>query len=343
MAASRLYTLGSQRISARSAWIAGAVMLLVVAGLFFWIHPMIDQQGFSVFGRAIGAADADDAMDIGVRRLLGGLYPYSETTFLGLPISPLPGALFLAAPFYVLGQTAVQNLFWLAAGWFLLSRSSGGVKGASFWLGLMLVVSPVVLYSLLQGGDSLSNGIYVLCILVAFVSRCKIQSLGFMDLLVAIGLGVALSSRLNFLALAPFIAGITLRIHPRKALLIGGLAALVFLLITVPFYLVAPAEFSPLHTMGRLRASTFPMLGKIWPLLILLFSAASAWMGRIGSLSQIWKRCFHIELAVVVGGFVIGSMALGRPDWSLLGYGLLAMPFAIAGYGPEFLHREKTV
>jgi len=50
------------------------------------------------------------------KAMFDGKYPYYETSFLGNPISPMPGALLIALPFYVLGWTALQNIVWPVGG-----------------------------------------------------------------------------------------------------------------------------------------------------------------------------------------------------------------------------------
>jgi hypothetical protein len=64
-------------------------------------------------GRFGGGSDSDDALVTGVYELAAGRYPYYVKTYLGNPISPLPGALILAAPFVAVGCVALAHVFWL--------------------------------------------------------------------------------------------------------------------------------------------------------------------------------------------------------------------------------------
>jgi hypothetical protein len=57
--------------------------------------------------------DVDDAMRIATTELILGHYPYYLKTYLGWPISPLPGAIFLAVPWAVSGLLQLQNVFWI--------------------------------------------------------------------------------------------------------------------------------------------------------------------------------------------------------------------------------------
>lgn len=58
-------------------------------------------------------SDRDDALNTAIAAVLHGEYPYARTTYLGNPITPLPGAL-LALPFWLLGNSAFQAVAWLA-------------------------------------------------------------------------------------------------------------------------------------------------------------------------------------------------------------------------------------
>ena len=63
---------------------------------------------------------------VALTELASGRYPYTATTYLGNPITPLPGALLLAAPFWwVTGSAAWQNVAWTLL---LLPVLNGGFR-----------------------------------------------------------------------------------------------------------------------------------------------------------------------------------------------------------------------
>ncbi len=95
--------------SERSAlWLALATLVALVV-VFAVVYPHANRHA------GLAGSDRDDAANIATRHLLHLQYPYSTPTYLGNLINQLPGALFLDAPFVLLGNSAYQNLFWLAA------------------------------------------------------------------------------------------------------------------------------------------------------------------------------------------------------------------------------------
>ena len=60
-----------------------------------------------------GGSDADDALKIGAKIVLNLDNPYRPKTYLGLPITPGLGALFLSIPLYLMENVSHQNSFWL--------------------------------------------------------------------------------------------------------------------------------------------------------------------------------------------------------------------------------------
>ena len=71
-------------------------------------------------------SDDDDALNIAVAELLHGHYPYYARTYLGNLIHHFPGTFLLAAPFVLLGTSAIQNLVWLAL-FFLFSAANSAI------------------------------------------------------------------------------------------------------------------------------------------------------------------------------------------------------------------------
>src|SRR4029077_7646420 len=106
-------------------------------------------------------SDDDDALNAATMRLLEGGSPYESRTYLGNAVHHLPGAFVLAAPFVLLGTSALQNLFWLAA-FFLVVVRERGARTALRLAWLILALSPVVMQELVTGTGYLSNAVSVL-------------------------------------------------------------------------------------------------------------------------------------------------------------------------------------
>lgn len=195
--------------------------------------------------------DRDEALDIAVRELLTGNYPYSPQTHLGKPISPLPGALLLAAPFVLLGNSAYQNFFWLSVLVIAFGRWYKDAK-LTFVLLIAILASPMIFLDILFGGDLLANNIYFLVALVWFV-QTRYKSPASVPWWPSVFLGVALASRPNFLFWLPLTFAFLLSQGQNLIWLTKRLLIAVFLAgaLTLPFYLYDPSHFSPLHTLAK--------------------------------------------------------------------------------------------
>jgi len=118
--------------------LVAAALFVGVLTLYLYAHPRIDTAGFRIGSISIGASDNDDAIDVAIDELRAGRYPYYPRTFLNGPLSPLPGALLLALPFYLVGDSALQNVFWIAVFFWLRMRS---MRAASRYSGSPFVRS----------------------------------------------------------------------------------------------------------------------------------------------------------------------------------------------------------
>lgn len=133
--------------------------LLLVATLLVLLFALLFPISRS--GLIGGGSDRVDALNVALRALLAGHQPYEQVTYLENRPTPLPGALLLALPFYLLGSSALQNLFWgpvLVA----LAPSMVGARRASVcFLLIFILFCPGALQDFVTGGDYLVNVIYV--------------------------------------------------------------------------------------------------------------------------------------------------------------------------------------
>lgn len=330
------------RVMVRHSWAATAFLLVLLGMAFAWVHPRIDTAGFSLFGRVVGAADADDAIEVGLDALLDGRYPYRDRTFLGNPLTPLPGSLLLGLPFHLMGNAAWQNLFWLALflglfrGCHRLSSPSGVMMP---WLLVGLFgLSPVLLYQILQGTDYWSNAVFVLLASFGMLNFSRSGRLSWRLFLCSLALGVALASRLNFLISTPVLfMALVQSLGWRTAFLAVLLTAITFGLLTVPFYLADPDGFAPLHTVNKLDplgnsrtlAFTVPVVG-----VLLAFALGKG--VRVSSCASSWAlRTFLVQAFLLAANFVIGWLSFGTPPWGFANFGVLALPFACWSLAPS--------
>ena len=298
--------------------LAAAVMLVAVFVLGFpsaWAGPM-----------GVGS-DRANALDVAVSRLAAGQYPYTATTYLQNPITPLPGALLLAAPFRLLaGHAAWQNVAWTLA---LLPVLSGGLRPRPaptvLWvvttLGALEVLREFVI------GDDLVTGAVPAVAAAALTLRLAHRRLPAL-LAAAAALGVATCTRPH-LALVVIVvaAGVASAAGWRRAALVGATGAAVWTALVVPFLLGGWARFSPLHVAAKVTGSRSVTVG-----LVALVVAALALL-----LLVLWRarpitptRAAWCCAAVLVAPSLL-SLALRLAGGAVadLTLGAVAVPFAL--------------
>jgi len=226
---------------------------------------------------AMRGSDRDDALFDAARALLHGRYPYSRPTYLGNPITPLPGALILAAPFVLLRNVALANVFWSAVLvgtlWWWLRDLRPAVLAL-----LLALLSPEVMHEIATGGDMFANGIYVgaFALLVAVViPRADVHVLAKVGAVALLGLG--LSSRPTYwLVLPALFSYLRVRAGTRLAISWTALSVVVLLVVTAPFYLASPSNFAPFHLTRKLAytGAFIPDAGLVVPIVVAAISLA---------------------------------------------------------------------
>jgi hypothetical protein len=325
------------RTSERSAlWLALLTFAALVV-VFAVVYPHANSHS------GLTGSDRDDAANIATRHLLHGRYPYSTPTYLGNFVSQLPGALLLDSPFVLLGNSAYQNLFWLPALFLGLRYYFSDARLALFVVWFTLL-APAVMREFVTGGDLIANSIYVLLFVLGVIRFDPTTRGGrAWKVAAALALGLALSSRANFLFIVPLVFACLVRRESwRSATVYVGLTLAACACVTLPFYLYDTSRFTPLLTEGK-----FARLNDVVP------HSSAVVLGVAGLLTLFlaWKRIDRRDLSVfrndvVVQGFlivavvVLSSIQAGRLDFSflVLGYGLFivfAAAFGIWGAFPR--------
>lgn len=317
-------------------------LFLVLALLFAVVYPLANS------GRVGGGSDGDDALNVAVASLLQGNYPYYQHTYLGNPISPMPGALLLAVPFVLMGTSAYQNFFWLFV--FLLAAWAylADYGQALLLLLLVLLLSPAVLYSIAVGSDYIANS---LSVLVASLGVTGLlcggrRRLHFgARLLFAILLGVSLSARANFLLLLPLVFTLLVCTDGwRIASAITLLIVTTFVLVTAPFFLYDPAYFSPLHTFGKLTHFE-PILPSAGIIVAVVTSGLAILLAmlqlRRKNKALFLKGAFFVLAFPVLCGIVLASLGARRLDFGYAWFGLFFIFFGALAFWPPLTGRWK--
>lgn len=323
------------RISDRGVTILSVLVFIALTAIFLLIYPVADS---GIVGRG---SDNDDALTIAAQQLLAGHYPYEVRTYLGNPISPLPGAIILSLPFVLLGNVGYQNIFWLAVFLFFSMRYFGDRCVALLLFLIVIIFSPVILYLVVIGSDYISNSIYVLVFSVWMISSVlNPRDPVWVKLVLAIFLGIALSSRANFLFLLPLIYMLILRRSNFKtASFYLGITGLAFVLTTLPFYLWSPENFSPLHTADKLvQLDEFiPYAGSLVLISTLIFTI---WLSlKMIKSPDTYLYYFFLILAfpIVLGGFI----SIFIPGDHFIGfafYGVFFIFFGVLAFWKDFIH-----
>lgn len=316
----------SNVLTTRRSIALAAITCAAMLALFAVVYP------YANAGMVGGGTDRDDALNVAVHELLNDRYPYYPRTYLGAPISPLPGALVLAMPFVLLGNSAYQNIFWLMLLLIAFAYYLGRWSQALMLFWLALACAPVLWQEFLTGGDLLANSaivtLFMLLTLHVFRGpRPQIRQM----LLPGLLLGIGLSSRANYLlVLAPLLVLLWKQSGRRVALGYTAYVLLVAAVITVPFYLYDPAGFSPLHTLHKVTQfdSRLPYAGALIGGLSALLALVLSVRVRPGAPAQFWYACALPQLMPIVIGLLLYASA-GKLDYTYPGYGLSCLWFAL--------------
>jgi hypothetical protein len=245
----RLPALRSERLKTFHAWLPVALMLM--AAVLFAVFFPIAKSGLLGPG-----SDREDALNVAIRALLHGSYPYYSETYLGNPPTPAPGALLLALPFYLIGTSALQNLFWVP--FFIYYCCNSYFRDPLIAAGYLLtfvLACPGSLQDFVTGGDYLVNAVYV-GIAVDLVMRAhRPPSSRAMKWMAYAFLAAAISSRAIYGVAVPVLAGFVWQQSGlRASLSFLGVVSVIVLAFNGPFYAYDPSHFTPLMLARKLAA-----------------------------------------------------------------------------------------
>lgn len=305
-----------------------ALCVFVVVGLATWQLHEVAQSG-----RFGPGADSDDALVTGVYELAKGRYPYYAQTYLGNPISPLPGALLLASPFVALGCVALGHVFWLFAFYQALARSTSH-RGALVAVLALVSLSLGVVHQLVTGVDYGSNALYVLlsawALLWAARPAGNLPLVG--QLVLAAAHGLTLSSRANFLLLLPLLfSRLWQQVGFRRSASLIGVVGASFVGSTLPFYLYDPEGFSPFHVANKLTiySEMMPGVSVLLPGaagLLALFLARPSWNADLASF---FRNCALVQAIPAIGVVVLESFRTGAPQFGMASYEIFSLYFVV--------------
>ena len=200
--------------------------------------------------------DRLDALDMGVKAVLNGEYPYNQVNRLGNESSNLPVLILLGLPFYLLFGSAVylQNFCFLLFS-FIVFRYFSTYKARIFAL-LLLVLSPAYLYELYVKSDLLSNFIiaagFVLLIWNRFIKASHLKLP-----VVAVGSALLVLTRIPvIIPLAIILVKKWIALNLKNKILFASVFVITLATIIVAFMKLAPdfqviIEHNPLQLQSK--------------------------------------------------------------------------------------------
>jgi ABC-type multidrug transport system fused ATPase/permease subunit len=213
------------------------LLFLIFAAAFSVLYPISLKHTLNI------GSDREDALRIELDAVRHDQYPYDTHTFLGNPPTPLPGAMLLTAPFFVLGHIAWQNFLWLALFFVFTIRFFRRRATALFFLAVCLLLAPGNLSDFTSGGDYLTNFFYVAIAVALFIRSLDLAF--YVCIPAALFLGVTLSSRIIYLVILIPLLALTLQRTSRSRT--GALFVIVLIAaatVTLPIF--APHPFTHL-------------------------------------------------------------------------------------------------
>jgi len=313
-------------------WI-GIVVLVSLAIISTFVHPLIDKNGFQIGRLEVGPSDSDNGLYDTTSSLLRGEYPYYSVSFLGNKHTPMPGSILIAIPFVLINKIVLQNIFWLCAFLFVLWKYIfKDIHATAITLLYLVIVSPNTLYHLMTGIDYVSNSIYIiiftklLLLEIKKINNINREMLN-VYLLAALS-GVTFSSRLNFIFLIPLIFGFSLKeVGFLTSVKIISVLFFSFFAITFPFYIYDIEGFSPLHTANKIRFSLFGF--EHWNIVILFITAfLSAGLGLLRS-KMFFSNCLIAVSFPIFSSTVLSLATMGMNGVSYFHYGVFLIFFVI--------------
>ena len=335
----RLFSMSLAPVRHIVGWhVLGVFTLLFL--LFLVVYPIADS------GRLGFYSDRDEAIDVAVRQLAAGNYPYRCKALsgihdgcpeIGTPIAPLPGALLVSAPFVLVWGSAIQSFFWLGVFYFSSKRQTGNANLSSVHLLSLLVLAPVLVAEILTGGDLIANTLAVTsCILLSLRARTPM-----FGIVCGLLLGVMLSWRAHFLLVAVPLAAYHIKSRELDKLLTIGLAAAVsFVAVTVPFWLVDPDAFTPWTVQQH-----FDEFRQILPhgnlVAIVIAVPLGAVLGfRSRTHADLLIACAATLIVPMLLAILLNSISQGRPTF--LFFGWYAISSLFLGTLGAIMHHIKT-
>ncbi len=312
-----------ERLLRGRAAFAGVLLVAALCLAFIVVFPLANSGAFGP------GSDRDEALNLAVAALFSGGEIYSQTTYLDNPITPMPGAILLAAPFAALGEAAWQNLLWLPV--LALVAASLLGRAAAAYLGLFVAANPGFLQDFLTGGDYAANAVYVTA---ALLLALRLANSPAGAALGGAALGLTLLSRPVFLLALAVAGGCVWRRGGRAMAAPFAVAAVVVMAaVALPVFVREPSGLSMTHAqevsgfsalvMAALAALALALsapafLRRLTLIdavgLLALCLAVMLWAPALAKLPEVAPRLLDLALPpALIGGLWLTERLAARP------------------------------
>lgn len=308
-----------RQVTEKQALGLAAITILMLLVLFAFVYP-IANAGLTGIG-----SDRDDNLNIATSAMLRGENPYENRGYY------MPGTFLLAAPFVMLGNSAWQNLFWIAVFYLASRQFLGDGRLALLLLWALLGLSPAFLQELVTGGDLITNTISVIVLaqlMVGTVGRGD-EAL-WKKVLSAVLFGIVIASRFNFALIVPLVFALLVkRVGWKTAaaymLVAGGTVAA----LGIPFDLYNLDHMAMLRFQNRFGhfQRVIPFAKVVIPALAASIALVLAWPRLTKTSSDLLRNATIVLAFPILTGMLLAMVLRGRA-------GLM---FAVQGWGLFFL------
>ena len=325
-------------LSEKKALVFVVLLYFLFTAIFFLMY------GFANSGAIGGGSDNDDAYNLAVRAILSGNYPYKQYTYLGNGVAYFPGAIFLAIPSVMLGNAALQNLFWLVPMLVFLRKFLGTWK-APLFIFSVLIFCPAFFQTIVTGSDLIASGCYIFMAFILLIELVRFNApLGF-RIAAIVFLGVALSSRANYLFNIPLLWAALARLRGPKVsfFYICGIG-FVSALITFPFYFISPQNFAPFVEQGGKLSqfeSILPHASILIPLISFLVSIALSFAIDLSKRVSFLLCCSVVQVLPLFAVIFLSTKMSGELQLWPAGYFFHFMFFSLSA-GWLMLRQNRT-
>lgn len=196
------------------------------------------------------------------------------------------------------------------------------------------------MHQIVSGSDHLAGTICILLFLMWLINGVAKPSLSeWHRVLPAALLGLGLSSRMNFVLIMPLVFSMLVQIAGwKKAISYLSITGIFFIVVTVPFYVYDPQNFSPLNAANKITVfdAVLSNAGIIIPLVTGLVAVGLSFQ-RITRFDVLCMNCAIVQVIPILAGVILYSVMHGYLDFNYTFYGSFFLYFGALAFSSAVL------